>query len=448
MNTQGNYIIATLHGIGDLCLVGGLMPAFRARYGGGITLVVKESHLDIAKMFANGPIDRLEVMVDNQAREVIALQQQNGNIQLLPQRGRPFLAHPEHVRVRPDYCVAVGRMTDVAMYALILGLDPHTPLQPPIVPAEAYEMLTIEASGVPVTGHTAVIFPAATSWPVPVGEAFWEALARLLRARRWDVVMNDPRTPLRYVVPIVERAGWVIGANSGIMQFIVQARAKCRKTIITTSIEGVSYPLPVRSALPYRSMRTVLGDQYDIEEYCLDSGNIDAVLLHIAEGRNMHGDMPSPDPQPIYDVPLPPGEVFDRIGILQLKALRLPDKAHNVYRELVALLDVRKRILADLEPSIADANLNVLLALEGRLHALNAQAWDDNQTLFDNMAGDYGLSTWCLRSDIFHEVAKAEMCLRAFRSAGIDANQERIRVKNEINRLCGFFDREQKSYET
>jgi hypothetical protein len=458
-----NYVIASLHGIGDLCLVAGLIPAFKAKYckhGEGVKLICKRSHAYIADAFI-GPTD-VEVFDDGHAAKLVEYAKRQGPTVHRPILDTKFIAHPEHVYVRPDFCVAKGYMTDVAMYALILGLDPHTPIMAPIVEQADYDA-SAELVGRLVTkpGKTVVIFPHANSWPAPVGEGFWHELRWQLEAEGFDTLLNDNSTPLQAVIPLIEKAGWVIGANSGIMQFIVQARANCRKTIITPTLCNVSYPLPLpridahtcggasyQQALPYRSMRTILGDQYDIEEFELEPtpASRHDVMHSIVHGRNAKGPAPARHEQPVYDVPLPPGEIIDRYTILQLKAQRLP-QAYMIHRELAFLWNLRLQIYGYVQRQFKS---DALIRLENRLSTLNQQAWDDNQLLFDSMTGD---DHWWNNLDTVQDYAmtcttKARDCLAAFRRAGIDANHERVRLKNEINVLCGSFDREEKSYAT
>lgn len=116
------------------------------------------------------------------------------------------------------------------------------------------------------------------------------------------------------------------------------------------------------------------------------------------------------------------GELVDKITILEIKAERLeaPEKIANVRLELELLMKVQQSAVAGL-PGIAE--------LRARLKETNTRIWDiENQIRELERAGDFGLP--------FVEVARS-----VYRT-----NDERARLKREINELAGSKLVEEKSY--
>ena len=244
--------------------------------------------------------------------------------------------------------------------------------------------------------------------------------------------------PLRIVPALAELCGWAVGANSGIMQMLVSGRARCRKTILTQSLAGASYPLPVSSAHPYRLMRSVDGQQYDIEEFEVGAPPTwDVLIPQIAQGRNAQGPLPSPDPVTFLELPSSPGDLLDRYTILLIKAHRLPEKKHLLHREIAALKQHWDRI-TQAYPSV--------LPLEADLHVVNRDAWIANDVLFQHVHSGYGAPKWSIELNAA-DLIKAETVIRAFAAAHA-ANQARVRLKNEIDALCGAGTKELKQYDT
>lgn len=423
-----DYIIASPHGLGDTYMVAALSGAFRERYCRGeraLFFIAKSSHVDLIRMFDQ--MSSIVAIPDGDMDAVMAELEQGGH-QAVLRPGEVFFAHSHVVRIDP--CAVAGRMTHAITVALALGLDAWTPLAlPGRIPgnAEAAEIATRLLCVIP--GRTAVLFPGARSWLAPELR-FWTDLTAALEAEGWHVVVNDEAiVPLRCVPAFVETAGWAIGANSGIMQIIVSARTRCHKTLLTRLINGRG---PHQEGITPHHL--IDGQHYDIEEFGVPD-DWSAVITAVARGRNARGPMPSAQPQMMFEVALAPGEILDRLTVLRLKQERLPNKAHMFHREIAVLSEHRDTILRAV-PAV--------VPLEQELYRLNATAWDNNQILFDTMTGGYGDDHW----SIDHEIDKAERCLRAFKTAGIVANQERVRLKNRINALCGSSDREEKSYDT
>ena len=121
-------------------------------------------------------------------------------------------------------------------------------------------------------------------------------------------------------------------------------------------------------------------------------------------------------------VPISPGELIDRITILEIKLVRIDDegKRANVRTELEALADARDQAV----PPTAE-----LVALAADLKAINERLWEIEDDLRDcERAGDFGSR--------FVELARG-----VYRS-----NDHRAAVKRAINELLGSRLIEEKSY--
>ncbi len=121
--------------------------------------------------------------------------------------------------------------------------------------------------------------------------------------------------------------------------------------------------------------------------------------------------------------PISPGELLDKISILELKRDRIadPDKRANVMRELTLLEDV---VAQSVPPSPE------LDALMERIRAVNTALWDIEDAIrVCERAQDFGVTF-----------------IRLARSVYV-TNDERAAIKKEINLLLGSPIVEEKSYE-
>lgn len=422
-----DYALASLFGIGDTCLVAGLAQEFANRYrrpGGRIVLVVRSGHRDVAAAFPG-----IDVVIEIPEHEIPALVDPSRTPQGRPRPGEIFVAHPSVVHVRPDYCVAHGRMSDVAMYALILGLSPQTKLALPAISHENRELAqAIAVDQRIVVGRTAMIVPRANSW-APIAPEFFATLADQLRSCGWHVWINNPAVlPLRAALAFAEIAGWVIGANCGYMQMVVQSGVRARKTILSrVSSDDPPHPLPITRLSDYTRFRKVDDQHYHVEEFMVDGPTTwPGVVSCVVSGRNAREDIPDPAPLLFFDAQLSPGELCDRLAILEIKRDRLPDRAHLLLAEITRLFPLRDRIV-QMYPDVA--------AQIAELARLNMQAWDLNESLFCEYAPDAIVQPDDAVAHV-RRAAEAHAC-----------NRERVRVRNDIDARCHAGHVEVKSYQ-
>jgi hypothetical protein len=127
-------------------------------------------------------------------------------------------------------------------------------------------------------------------------------------------------------------------------------------------------------------------------------------------------------PRQALAVPVAPGELVDKITILQIKRSRISaaDRLAHVHDELGALQAVRARCLTG-SPA--------LLALAALLKSVNEQLWDVEDGLRD-----------CERQGLF------QARFIALARSVYHLNDNRARLKRQINELCGSELIEEKSY--
>jgi len=132
--------------------------------------------------------------------------------------------------------------------------------------------------------------------------------------------------------------------------------------------------------------------------------------------------MPQPTDPPTITIEVSPGELIDKITILEIKAERIADAAQlaNIRYELELLRAVRATRLAGSE---------ALERLEGALKSVNETLWQVEDDIRDcEAAGDFGAR--------FVELARA-----VYRT-----NDRRAALKHEIGALFGARLVEEKSY--
>lgn len=122
------------------------------------------------------------------------------------------------------------------------------------------------------------------------------------------------------------------------------------------------------------------------------------------------------------EVPISPGELIDKLAILEIKVEHIvdPKSRANVVRELDALTRVRDRTIGT-SPA--------LVRLAGDLKAVNAELWRIEDELRDcERRGDFGADFIALARAVYR------------------TNDRRAALKREINTLLGSELVEEKSY--
>ncbi len=121
-------------------------------------------------------------------------------------------------------------------------------------------------------------------------------------------------------------------------------------------------------------------------------------------------------------VPISPGELLDKISILEIKSERIadPNKRHNVERELDLLTGLWHAT------SLETADVT---AQRAELKRINESLWDTEDAIRD-----------CERNDDFGD-RFVELARAVYRT-----NDRRAEIKREINHLLGSNIIEEKSY--
>lgn len=459
------YILVCPYALGDTYLMASLGDTFRRMHcadGKPLVLVVKSSLFPLAMMFRQH-FDRI-IGLDDLYLTAIRLELEHLKLSTLMLPGYAYFPHPNHLHdQRTDLMPALGFISQIRMYALLLRLPVDSvPAAPDIEPSAREAAAALAASLGIREGRSVLLFPDSNSWE-QLPDEFWSHLVPRLQAAGWDVYTNGsgswrgPRpdaihgaklinVPLALVYPFLERAGWAIGTLCGMMNSIVTSRVACRKTIVTRGLApgedaNFCHPGGVQYTYPLAYQRTYDGLNYDIEEYqVLGAKTYDAVSETIAHGFNAHpGYVPARDPVLRLPVDQMPGELFDKISILEIKRARLPDdKRVQVEKELAVLSEIA-RPLFDTRPKLAPKY--------AELRALNELGWDLNEhifTQFDDTA--YGTDAWQMDASDPAQIKAVERSVREFRRSQ-QTNRDRVRVKNEINAICNAAWDEKKSFD-
>jgi hypothetical protein len=128
------------------------------------------------------------------------------------------------------------------------------------------------------------------------------------------------------------------------------------------------------------------------------------------------------DPYPSIAIPISPGEVVDRLTILEIKSARIDDqsKLTNIRHELEELSAVAKAAIPDSDE---------MRTLHGELRAVNEELWVIEDDIREcERKGDFG--------ETFIALARAVY----------KTNDQRAALKRKINEALGSDIMEEKSY--
>jgi len=451
---------------GDTYLTCALIEAFLATHGkvtDDLVLLIKNSHLPIATLFEKH-IPRV-VGVDDEQLSQIASNLLNMGVRSALEPDRAVLVHPMHMDDgRADALTNLPDVSQKNMYQQLLRLPFDTALSTPFIPQAWRDEAQAYAREHGITrGRSVILMPDANSFPA-IEDAFWMRLVPKLKAAGWTPFTNvfgrngAPRhvpfpgsvgiaPPLNVFLALAEHAGWIVSTLTGTANILITAQVACRKTIITRGpAPGTKLKfndlIELDSAFPYGFQKTYDGEIYNIEELEIQSPDeFDAVASEICAGLNATCEE-APDSAPMIRLvaDTSPGDVLDRITILQIKEAELDSAAalHNVRREKTLL---RARIGPHLKHPTAE-----LVSAIRELKAINQAAWDTNELIFKGFGDRFGGADWHLDPNDKTALERSEEMVKAFRESQ-RLNRERVNTKNRINRLLNHVLVEEKSYD-
>jgi hypothetical protein len=459
------WVIVNLYSLGDSYLLCALARKFREAHctnGEELVMVVRRSHAAIAEMFARD-FDIIGLANDGDLDRTVGHLLVN-RIKCGFAPGEALFVHPHHMNdTRVDDFTNLEGVSQANMYANLLRLPIRAALSAPEIPESWLAAGEAAAKTLGMTkGRSVVLCPDSNSWP-PVGDAFWERLAARLQKAGWSVFTNaygtarGPRTaplpgtrladfPLKLALPVLSYGGWVIAALSGFINVVISAQTPCKKTVVVRG-PGRRQELrfndciSVRSAFPYAYQRKFDGFNYDIEEIQVrDDDDLDALAERVASGFNASfSSVAMTVPVTRAWVECTPGELVDKITVLEVKMEMLPEEKTRVVQKEV---DILRETLASLAPDRMDE----LAPHMNKLRALNRIGWSLNELIYQEFDDQhFGTASWSLDEKDPAGSKRAAQCIRNMR-ASQQANRERILVKNEISRILGSSWSEKKSF--
>ena len=460
------FLIVSIYSLGDTYLLCAHARCFRqihCKNGEKLALLIKKSHIGVAELFLDD-IDFIYVLEGSTLDATVSYLFTHG-IKSAFGTNQALFIHPHHVNdTRVDDFTNLEGVSQAQMYANLLRLPIHSPIALPRPKPEYFR----KAEGLChqmgfIRGRTAVLFPDSNSWP-PVSEDFWKRLPAVISQAGWTVFTNaagdhrGPRRtplpgtklaefPLELAIPVLAYAGWAIGALCGFMNVVISSRVPCRKTVVVRGpargreLRFNEY-IAVRSPFPYARQRKFDGLDYDIDEIQVrDDSDYEMVARRIVLGFSADPSVvPTANPVNRVMVQLSPGEVADRISVLEVKIEKLPpDKHPYIIRELEALRET-------LQDFVRDSDSTIEQRIEA-LRRLNREGWKMNEVIY-NAFDDrrFGSADWDLNTNDPVEVRNTASVVKAFRASQA-VNRERIVIKNEINQLLGCDWSERKSFD-
>jgi hypothetical protein len=435
------WLLFNAHGFGDTYLTSALARQFRrlhCRDGQRLVVVVRETHLPIAQLFADSA-DAIHTVPNRVLDRMRALQARIGGAPRF-RPNRALLAHPRGLAGAP--IEQLGLIDGVSrLHLLAVGLRLGVPSEPdlPVIPSAWRAAAQREATrrGI-VPGRSALLVPNAARWPA-LGDGFWQRLAERLRASGWTAAVLEDDLPIELLLPLAEQAGWLIGGIDDRMNIAVSAQLGCKKTFVAWApaqgarfnIDGIALAHPY----PYALQRGFDGRDYDVEYIEARADQFDAAIDQIARGRNANfAHQSSVQPVSRLRIDVTPGEVIDKMTILEVKLERLPeDKRLTILGELAAL---QQAIVAAYGPLSGE-----LKEAADRLRDLNRYAFDANEVIYRDMA-DPPFELHAPNPDITGRERRVIATITNMLD-GVASNRDRVLVKNRINTLlnCDWMER-------
>jgi len=451
-----SWFIVSLYSLGDtylLCALGEKFRRYHCRDGAPLILIIKESHLAVAEMFIQH-FDRVYLVKDHSINHVTDHAMRH-KINSPFKKDSGMLIHPHHMNdTRVDDFTNIDGVSHTAMFAHLMRMPITTSLSPAIpVPGKEEGAADLCRKHNIVRGRSVILFPDSNSWPQPE-DAFWAEIPARLAARGWHVYTNGSGNrhgrrasplpgsklidvPLDLVLPVLSYAGWAIGALCGLMNIIIATRTECRKTIVVHGprpgeILHINDYLNVTSAYPFAHQRKLDNCDYDIEEFQVRGPETyPAIADRIANGFNANFDtQPSANPVSRITTQISPGELLDKIAVLQVKMKKLgPRKTCVVMKELDALNEI-------IENTYGSPSMTIGRLID-ELREINEQGWEINEQIYSEFSDPvYASDEWRLNPNDPESVSKAELSVRNFRKSQA-INRQRILLKNKVNRILG-----------
>jgi hypothetical protein len=240
-----SWILVNPGSLGDTWCTLLLLDAFRKAHGGPLTLVLRQSHADLAEPFSH-LIDRLILWDDERLLRFCLRLRGCGHFGI----DEPIIAHPiwhgtaQNLFPLMELLRHPGRggVTFIDQWRLMLRLPWSSPLGAVALPKAWREEAKAEARAAGlVEGRSVVLFPDNNTNP-PLPDPFWSALARALAAEGWTVFCNmagnnrGPRSqaiegaaPIRVTarnaIGLVGTAGRFISMANGMQALLMSAGA-------------------------------------------------------------------------------------------------------------------------------------------------------------------------------------------------------------------------------
>jgi hypothetical protein len=265
------------YSLSDAYLTCSLMDAFGAANGpdpGDIHVILKRSHAPLGRLFQS---DRLRVSVaEDQWMESLAAELRSVGLRsaLIPDEG--IVLHPHHlVEGRAESLLAPTQSSRRQLYQYLLRLPADATVTPPTIPEVCRrEALDLARSLNMPAGRGVILIPHdAQAGRIP--PTVWASLAARLIEQGYRVLthVQDLTTGSRcdaipgtapldigldLLLPLSERAGWVISGCNETLEVLAEARVNCRKTALSAggqqrrSALGASHGTAPAVTLPAR----------------------------------------------------------------------------------------------------------------------------------------------------------------------------------------------------
>ncbi|MFD1628174.1 hypothetical protein [Azospirillum griseum] len=458
-----SYYIVSLFSKGDTYLLGSvaqeLYKIHRSR-GFRVVLFVRESHQDIAELFADRRV-RFILVPDEDIDRLQKIAFDSGYCSPFKPESL-LLVHPAFMGSQSiDQLTFVGALSQIDMYRYLLQVPLGGSFDIGSIPESWFNKGRRLASSLDITpGEGVLLLPGSNSWP-ELDPTFWQQLTQRLEASGLRVFVNSVRnskqerrveyeigTPISCDLPTLfglsQEIGWVIGTLTGVMNIMISTQTKCAKSLLargpgTGKKQEFGPTVSFATAFPYAFQRTYDGCDYDIEEFEVTPQNECDVINDLVESWNRIRPNGSAIRRRQIQAIASFGDVIDRISILEVKKLRIKKQniKYNCNREILRLwsaLSVEGIYKAD-----------VAVELESLID-INTKAFVANEILHETFdQSPIGHTNWSINAQNADELYNIESVAKAFRLSQ-HLNRQRVAWKQVIDRKFGSLISEEKSF--